>query len=92
VATIVRNIKTKTGHPDEIYIGRGSKWENPYKIGKHGTRQQVIDLCERRLMCEPDLLAAIDAGELDNKVLLCFCHPQPCHGDVLAQLANARQQ
>lgn len=91
MTTIVRHIKTKTGHPDEVYIGRGSKWGNPYTIGKHGNRGEVIDLYERRLVCEPDLLAAIDAGELDDKVLLCFCHPQSCHGDVLAQLANNRR-
>jgi len=92
VTTIVRHIKTRTGSPEEIYIGRGSKWGNPYKIDKHGTRQQVIDLYKRYLMCELQLCEAIDNGELDDKVLLCFCHPQACHGDVLADLANRRKQ
>jgi len=27
-------------------------------------------------------------GELKGKVLVCVCKPQPCHGDVLSQLAE----
>lgn len=91
MTTIVRHIKTKTGHPAEVYIGRGSKWGNPYTIGKHGNRGEVITMYQSYLKFETDLLAAIDAGELDDKVLLCFCHPQSCHGDVLADLANRRK-
>jgi Domain of unknown function (DUF4326) len=25
-----------------------------------------------------------------GKVLLCWCHPLPCHGDLLAKLANGQ--
>lgn len=27
---------------DAVYIGRGSKWGNPFVIGRHGTRAEVI--------------------------------------------------
>jgi hypothetical protein len=27
--------------------------------------------------------------ELRGKRLVCYCHPLPCHGDVLAELADA---
>ena len=27
-------------------------------------------------------------GELKGKVLRCYCKPQPCHGDYLAELAD----
>lgn len=27
-----------------------------------------------------------DLHELKNKTLGCFCHPKPCHGDVLLEL------
>jgi hypothetical protein len=29
-----------------------------------------------------------ELAELKGKRLGCFCHPQPCHGDVLAELAE----
>ena len=30
----------------------------------------------------------MELAELKGKRLGCFCHPQPCHGDVLAELAD----
>ncbi len=27
----------------DVYIGRGSKWGNPFHIGKDGNRKEVID-------------------------------------------------
>ena len=28
----------------DVYIGRGSKWGNPFKIGVNGSRREVIEL------------------------------------------------
>ncbi len=28
----------------DVYIGRGSKWGNPFKIGVDGDRQTVVNL------------------------------------------------
>lgn len=94
MTTVVKHIKKKTGAPNELYIGRGSKWGNPFKVGKDYTRAEVIHNYMEWLFADEQLhlRQAIDAGELDDKVLLCFCHPKPCHGDILAQLANARTQ
>ncbi len=69
-----------------VYIGRGSKWGNPYKIGKDGTRGEVITKYETYIMNKPELLA--DIHELRGKVLGCYCKPKACHGDVLARLAE----
>jgi Domain of unknown function (DUF4326) len=66
----------------DIYIGRGSKWGNPFRIGEDGTREQVIDLYEQWLLDQPNLLAAL--GELTGQVLGCWCAPYRCHGEVLA--------
>ena len=38
------------------------------------------------MMGQPALLAALP--ELRGKRLGCWCAPQACHGDVLAQLAD----
>ena len=27
----------------DIYIGRGSKWGNPFVIGKDGSREEVVE-------------------------------------------------
>jgi hypothetical protein len=70
-----------------VYIGRPSKWGNPVVVGKHGSREQVIERYERWLLADARLMAALP--ELRGKVLGCWCAPRACHGDVLAQLANA---
>jgi hypothetical protein len=72
----------------DVYIGRGSKWGNPFKIGIDGTRAEVIKKYWNYLSKRRDLIDAIIAGELDGKKLGCYCHPLPCHGDLLTILAN----
>lgn len=74
--------------PHDVYIGRGSKWGNPFYIGRDGDRDQVIRKFKARLtLGRPDLMDALP--ELRGKTLGCFCAPLPCHGDILAELANA---
>ncbi len=70
----------------DVYIGRPSKWGNPFVIGKDGTRDEVIRKYESWLRTQPDLLAALP--ELRGKVLGCCCSPHACHGDVLVRLAD----
>ena len=68
----------------DVYIGRGSKWGNPYHIGQHGTRKEVIKKYENYLLGNTDLMNSLD--ELKGKVLACWCSPKACHGDVLIKL------
>jgi hypothetical protein len=70
-----------------VYIGRPSKWGNPFVVGKHGSREQVIERYERWVLADATLMAALP--ELRGKVLGCWCAPRACHGDVLVRLANA---
>jgi hypothetical protein len=70
----------------DIYIGRPSKWGNPFTIGRDGTREQVIEKYRRWIMTQPELLAALPG--LKGRVLGCWCKPKACHGDVLAELAD----
>ena len=79
----VINIRDKKGAPNEVYIGRGSKWGNPYKIGVHGTREDVVKKYDSyaRLNFYPE-----DLDELRGKILVCYCKPKSCHGDVLIEL------
>lgn len=78
--------------PAFVYIGRAGKglsgpWGNPY-TGL--PREESIATYEKwmavRLMLEPQLRT--DVARLSGKTLVCFCFPLPCHGDVLARLAD----
>jgi len=77
--------------PYDVYIGRGSSFGNPYKIGVHGTREEVIAKYEKFVRRNPHLLARI-RRELRGKVLGCWCAPKPCHGNVLLQIANEKEK
>jgi hypothetical protein len=72
----------------DVYIGRPSKWGNPFVIGRDGNREQVIEKYRAYMLANPTLLAAVKP-ELKGKVLGCWCAPQSCHGDVLAELADS---
>lgn len=72
----------------DVYIGRPSKWGNPFVIGKDGTRNEVIEKYRSWLLSQPQLIK--DAREqLRGKVLGCWCSPSACHGDVLSEVANS---
>ena len=80
---MTRVVHCKREHYD-VYIGRGSKWGNPYSIGVDGTREIVIAKYKRWLLNQPPLLNEL--GQLKGKVLGCWCKPLACHGDVLVEL------
>ena len=84
----VLNIKDiKNFNEDTVYIGRPSKWGNPFVIGKDGNRKEVIQKYEEYLKQNNDLIVAVKK-ELKGKNLVCHCAPLKCHGDVLLQIAN----
>lgn len=71
-----------------VYIGRGSKWGNPFILGKDGDRDEVCDKHEEWIRKQPHLLESLD--ELVGKRLGCFCFPLRCHGDTLIKLIDER--
>lgn len=70
--------------PYDVYIGRPSKWGNPYVIGPDGTREEVIQKYEEHVRSSKILMRALPS--LEGKVLGCWCPPRPCHGEVLIKL------
>lgn len=80
--------------PYDVYIGRGrgSKWGNPFTFKPDTLAQfvvpkdEVLTRYEAWLREQPELMAALH--ELRGKVLGCWCAPRPCHGDILARLAD----
>jgi len=82
--------KYKDGVPTgAVYIGRPSKWGNPFVIGKDGTREEVIAKYRTWLLAQPAKVEAVKR-ELAGKDLVCFCAPKGCHGDVLLEVANVK--
>jgi len=70
-------------HPYDVYIGRGSKWGNPFVIGKDGNREEVISKYEAYIMSPQQDKLRQSLYELKDKTLGCFCAPKACHGDIL---------
>jgi len=73
--------------PFDVFIGRPSKWQNPFHVGPDGTRKEVVAQFREWFIRKPHLLRAV--RHLRGKTLGCHCPPQPCHGHVIAELANA---
>lgn len=72
-----------------VRIDRQTEWGNPFEMGPDGDRDTVCDaFAEHYLPHKPSLLRRLPS--LRGKVLVCWCHPERCHGDHLAELANGQ--
>lgn len=83
----VLNKRTDKIPQDAVYVGRPSKWGNPFVIGKDGSREEVIEKYKRWLLGQPSLVAQAKK-ELRGKSLVCWCAPLACHADILKGVAN----
>lgn len=89
-------------YKNNIYIGRKgvvfidgkryppytSRFANPFKIGKHGTREEVLLKYREYIVdkMDRDEIFRRDVLKLKGKRLGCWCCPEKCHGDILLQL------
>lgn len=78
----VHNKYANTAPSGAVYIGRGSRWGNPFRIGVDGTREEVIEKFRTQI------LPKLNCEELRGKHLVCFCKPAFCHGDLILTKAN----
>src|SRR5262245_35300872 len=77
------------------YIGRagrrhswpGSDWGNPF-VGLRGNRPETVRRFREWRPSRTGLMSRLGDGELTGRALGCWCAPEPCHGDVLAELAE----
>ena len=79
----------------DVYIGRPSKWGNPFTFKQDGktsakyivgSRSEAIDAYREWITNGDGKDLLNDLQELKGKILGCWCKPQPCHGDVLNEL------
>jgi len=87
---------------NNVYIGRrgivfingtrfplmDSVWCNPYKIEKHGDRDEVLALYKEYILdkINNDDVALELLLFLRGKNLGCWCAPEPCHGNILKDI------
>jgi len=69
-----------------VYVGRPTKWGNPFTVGVDGDRLTVVEKYEmwlrERLRKDPCFL-----DELKGRNLACWCSlDKPCHADVILLL------
>ena len=74
---------------EAVYVGRPTKWGNPFTIGVDGDREEVIKKYKEWFPKQKDLKDSL--VELKQKDLLCWCAPKPCHADFLLKLANQEE-
>lgn len=79
----------------DVYIGRPSKWANPFywkegSLAKYvvSSREEAISKYKEWILTQPELLK--DLGELEGKTLGCWCNypAQDCHGRILLEMAK----
>ncbi len=69
------------------YVGRPSKWGNPFYIGRDGNRDEVCEKYRDWILTQPKLMASLHT--LAGRRIACFCAPKRCHADVLADMVEA---
>ena len=83
----ILNEKTDAIPADAVYVGRGrgSRWGNPFKIGRDGNRDQVIELYRQWLWREikAGRITRDDLRSLAGRDLICWCAPNRCHAEVI---------
>lgn len=90
----VLNKKTDKIPSDAVYVGRPTKWGNPFTHLDYGKGIYKVNTVEEAVRCyeawikrKPDLLNSLH--ELKGKDLVCWCAPGPCHANILIKLANS---
>jgi len=96
-----RRVKGWRMPPNTVYVGRPTKWGNPYRVGqdivdfgkweiRRATRRDVVDLFRRVLMQpEAEMFRREIRTHLRGKNLCCWCPlDKPCHADLLLEIAN----
>jgi hypothetical protein len=86
------SIGNKRRNDRGIYIGRPSALGNPFVIGKDGDRATVIrkyaawlaeQLKNERSAASVELRRLAQQAAQRDICLVCWCAPEPCHGDVI---------
>jgi hypothetical protein len=76
--------------PYDVYIGRPSKFGNPFPLPPKATEEERIECAvkfEEWFRKQPDLIK-FAKETLKGKTLGCWCAPKLCHGDIIIKIMN----
>jgi hypothetical protein len=79
--------------PNTVYVGRPTKWGNPYAVPYPSEAQRAAIVANHRDWIIANQQSAerwrLPIAELRGKNLACWCPlNKPCHADVLLEIAN----
>ena len=86
----VLNKRTDVIPVTAVYVGRPTKWGNPYQIGRDGTRDEVLRKFQKWVFAARPFLIYHAQRELRGRDLVCWCAPQRCHADFWLRVANGK--
>lgn len=82
--------------PFDVYIGRPSKWGNPFSHKSNTLAKYKVDTVEEAVAkyelwvkTQPEIINSLH--ELNGKILGCWCKikgDEPCHGDILIKMID----
>ena len=86
---MILNRRIDRPRPHQVYIGRPSKWGNPFRLTPGGNRIRVIALYRTDLVdrLRTGRVTRAELAELHGRPLVCWCAPLACHGHVLLAAA-----
>jgi hypothetical protein len=96
----VKNKRKDLDEIGDVYIGRPSKWGNPFthindRYTKANfivaTRNDAIEAYKKWFMKAEQKHLRDQLHELRGKNLVCWCAPLACHGDFLIKMANQEE-
>lgn len=84
--------------PYDVYIGRGSKWGNPYThLETSSQAKYIVETRDIAVESYRDYIITGDGmhllnslHELKGKIIGCWCKPKSCHGDILKELVEEK--
>lgn len=75
-------------NPDAVIVARPSKWGNPFRVRKGRDVARAVEMF-RTLLVADERLRERAVSELAGRDLACWCPlSDPCHADVLLEIAN----
>jgi hypothetical protein len=81
---------TYVGHAGPRHSWTESDFANPFLGMAKTDRAGMIRQYRQWLTTKAGLLRRLDGGELTARALGCWCAPQACHADIVAEEVNRR--
>ncbi|SNR37768.1 protein of unknown function [Haloechinothrix alba] len=83
-----QDLLTYVGHGGPRHAWPESDFASPFVKQARTDRAAAKRSYERWLDEQDELLRRLRSGELSGRALGCWCAPEPCHADVLAERAG----